>query len=115
MALIENNVTLVKIGKIATPATAVLMGGVLVMSGPIFIGAIVILLGILAYVCVWTIVKEITITEWSAEKMRFKREKMRKDRVLTESNFAADKHRLEQEAMNRRMTEKIAKKIIDSI
>lgn len=120
------DISLVKIGKLATPAVLVLVGAYFLAIGAYVPGILLIAFGALIYIVVWLLVRQTVVfianAELRKERLKLKREKLRKEREQIRGERAArmpmmlaEKHRLERETIDKKFANSLAKKIIDAL
>ena len=113
------DINLLKIGKLATPAAAVLVGGYLVNAGYFPLGVVLIITGIVIYILAGYWLKEVTKalakSEVSKSKLKLKAEEVKTRRVEASTAQMLQRHSLQAEAQKRAVYAVAAKRIIDEL
>jgi hypothetical protein len=112
-------INIIKIGKLAAPAVAVIAGAALALAGFFLLGVTIIVAGICAYLAVWwwTIQSSIKLAREGTRRERLKlaREKEHKERISAQTLDRANKAQHEEESLKRKWGDRLAKKFWDSL
>jgi len=111
MSLFE--VTLVKIGKLATPAVLVIAGVVLVICNQVSLGICTGIAGLLVYLLVWRWTTESALRMakmgLNKEKIKLKKEQIHKERIIAGTQARTEAERLKNERIFARTQERTEK------
>jgi hypothetical protein len=112
-------ITIIKIGKLAAPALAVLGGTLLILYGMSTIGLGVIVLGLFSYTLIWWWSGQAAINlareASKKERARSIAEKNRKDRLIAQTQDRAHVEHFEKERQIRKWGDRLAKVAWDSL